>query len=465
MCSRKKRFPLLFIYFLKGSFFKTRRRSLRQKGLQPEGEGFNYYTPSRTPRKGDKESEQDTSDPEGIEETEEEEDDGGGDGGGGGGEEREGSGTSVIVDGREEEDDPESGWDEEEGEDGCDDLCSADEDLLPQNSEEKNLCLTRRKSEIPRRHSRTAPPCASNGVGDAVRSATGVTSRWDGTAESEKGLRNSGVKHRLFHNNTFSTSHEQNDTEESSKNCRQISNLQSQEQLNRSITNGCDYTESDQRKDRVSTAASGKDKTVVSAADVVSERRWKSTRISSIGDGISSASAETPIDVLCNGPTSSDLCLGRSASTLSEDAQAPCSTEQNSNLKTNPNSEDSSSSLLHRNPVDIDQGRLLSLFERVVDGTENCSVEVMEKMLSTFEHLVFRYRLRSDRRQLSTVSLCLPDLVYFTVRQIWCSSLSVRSGLFHCLSLSTIIILISPQDLELAANLFLRQPYANVHEQ
>jgi hypothetical protein len=37
----------------------------------------------------------------------------------------------------------------------------------------------------------------------------------------------------------------------------------------------------------------------------------------------------------------------------------------------------------------------------VVDGTETSSVEEMEKMLSTFSHLVFRYRMRTDRRQLA----------------------------------------------------------------
>ena len=56
------------------------------------------------------------------------------------------------------------------------------------------------------------------------------------------------------------------------------------------------------------------------------------------------------------------------------------------------------------NAVQIDRKRLLTLFERVVDETVTCSLETMEKMLSTFNHLVFRYRMREDRRQLNVVS-------------------------------------------------------------
>ena len=82
--------------------------------------------------------------------------------------------------------------------------------------------------------------------------------------------------------------------------------------------------------------------------------------------------------------------------------------EQNLNLKSTQNSKDvqPTAAVLCRDDsaVDIDRGKLLSLFERVVDATENSSVEEMEKLLSTFNHLVFRYRLRSDRQQLTIVS-------------------------------------------------------------
>ena len=57
-----------------------------------------------------------------------------------------------------------------------------------------------------------------------------------------------------------------------------------------------------------------------------------------------------------------------------------------------------------RKEVDIDHGRLLALFQRVVEETGQTSVEEMEKMLSTFNHLVFRYRMRTDRQQLTKVS-------------------------------------------------------------
>ena len=53
--------------------------------------------------------------------------------------------------------------------------------------------------------------------------------------------------------------------------------------------------------------------------------------------------------------------------------------------------------------VDIDPGGLLAILRRVVDETEETSVEQMEKMLATFNHLVFRYRMRTDRRQLPKV--------------------------------------------------------------
>ena len=71
-----------------------------------------------------------------------------------------------------------------------------------------------------------------------------------------------------------------------------------------------------------------------------------------------------------------------------------------------------SSSAGHLGPseVEIDSARLVSLFQRVVMETDGVSVELMEKMLSTFNHLVFRYRMRTDRRQLPKVRKGLKDV-------------------------------------------------------
>ena len=55
--------------------------------------------------------------------------------------------------------------------------------------------------------------------------------------------------------------------------------------------------------------------------------------------------------------------------------------------------------------VEIDSSQLLAVLQRVVDETEKTCVEVMEKMLSTFNHLVFRYRMKADRRQLPKVRI------------------------------------------------------------
>ena len=53
----------------------------------------------------------------------------------------------------------------------------------------------------------------------------------------------------------------------------------------------------------------------------------------------------------------------------------------------------------HRQVV-IDGGGLLELYERVVKGTEHCSVEKMEELYGTFEQLVFRHRMHWDKESL-----------------------------------------------------------------
>ena len=72
-------------------------------------------------------------------------------------------------------------------------------------------------------------------------------------------------------------------------------------------------------------------------------------------------------------------------------------------VSTQPPTEERLAAATRSEEVDIDAGSLLAVFRRVVDETEETSVEQMEKMLATFNHLVFRYRMRTDRRQLPKV--------------------------------------------------------------
>lgn len=55
-------------------------------------------------------------------------------------------------------------------------------------------------------------------------------------------------------------------------------------------------------------------------------------------------------------------------------------------------------------PVTIDKARLLAVFERAVRSTESSSVEQMEHLLATLEHIVFRHRMNTDRGPLLQVS-------------------------------------------------------------
>ena len=56
-----------------------------------------------------------------------------------------------------------------------------------------------------------------------------------------------------------------------------------------------------------------------------------------------------------------------------------------------------------RQEIDVDTSKLVAVFDRVISESAEVSVEVMEKMLSTFNHLVIQYLMRSDRRQLPRV--------------------------------------------------------------
>ena len=63
--------------------------------------------------------------------------------------------------------------------------------------------------------------------------------------------------------------------------------------------------------------------------------------------------------------------------------------------------------------VRIDRGKLLSLFEKVTVATEDSSCEEMERLYATFQHLVFRYRMTTDRLKLVEVSVVVFSLAPF----------------------------------------------------
>ena len=51
--------------------------------------------------------------------------------------------------------------------------------------------------------------------------------------------------------------------------------------------------------------------------------------------------------------------------------------------------------------------RLLALYEKVIAATEDCSCDQMERIHATFDHLVFRYRMATNRSALLDVSVLL----------------------------------------------------------
>ena len=69
-------------------------------------------------------------------------------------------------------------------------------------------------------------------------------------------------------------------------------------------------------------------------------------------------------------------------------------TAHSSSLRRNQSEEE------ERQEIDVDTSKLVAVFDRVISESGEVSVEVMEKMLSTFNHLVC---MRSDRRQLPRV--------------------------------------------------------------
>ena len=419
---------------LEGSFYEARRRSLRQKGLQPEEKGFDYYAPSRTPRK----------EREGWEEEEE----------GGEGEREEGTTEEDESSRREEEGEyfesdvvgegiENGGLGKREGSvenDEHDGSATHNSSTLVCNSD-VGRSLRQVKTNVVdfKRHHSEDPLCPMNtttsngfaetqpdrGAIDVISIATPTDETIASAEEDWKSLRNtSNVKQRLFQkgsssllqNNLASETVTSHSPTTGSQNRKKTDNHVPESQTRvRISSNGSEVAAASGNGLRKSSwgSESRKGKNIVGSSDVTSEKLRKGKCVS--------ASLETGLmgnyessQQLCNGPShSSDLWLG--ASTKHANVQrydkdeamsteATHSTEQISNLKSTQNSSSALNGTTSRFTVDIDHCRLLSVFERVVDRTEDCSVEVMEKMLSTFEHLVFRYRMRSDRRQLITVS-------------------------------------------------------------
>lgn len=63
--------------------------------------------------------------------------------------------------------------------------------------------------------------------------------------------------------------------------------------------------------------------------------------------------------------------------------------------------------------VSVDGKGLMELFERIVKGTDGCSVEEMERIHTTYRQLVFRHRMSWQREDLLEVScLCYLSLLY-----------------------------------------------------
>ena len=433
ICNRVSPLSLSPSLSLKGSFYEARRRSLRQKGLQPEEKGFDYYAPSRTPRK----------EREGWEEEEE----------GGEGEGEEGTTEETWED--------ESSRREEEGEyfesdvvgegiengglgkregsvenDEHDGSATHNSSTLVCNSD-VGRSLRQVKTNVgdfKRQHSED-PLCStntttSNGFTETQPGGSAFdmsSTAADESTASEDWRNKSNVKQRLFQkgrsslllptqNNLASETVTSNSPTMGSQNRKKTDNHVPESQTRvRISSNGSEVAAAGGNGWRKSSwgSESRKGKNIVGSGDVTSEKLRKSKCVSaSLETGLAENCESS--QQLCNGPShSSDLWLGAStkhANVQRDDddeamsTEVTHSTEQISNFKSTQNSSSALNGTTSRFTVDVDHCRLLSVFQRVVDRTEDCSVEVMEKMLSTFEHLVFRYRMRSDRRQLVTVS-------------------------------------------------------------
>jgi hypothetical protein len=244
---------------------------------------------------------------------------------------------------------------------------------------------------------------------------------------AKKILRNSRVKHRLFRENNLPIPNDVITISEAERNddsdCQQISQSAHHSRFNSVVSAGSDTAVNDRgdsecwRGDPTISGASenhrrGKSGTNC-AVSTSKQRGRKRKRVSGAVDVRRQDDASE--QAVCDEP--SDRWLGRRSysyqSTSSDDdvmdtsnrAASCVAQERNSNSKSTHNSKDVPPTTLQcrdDSEVDIDREKLLSIFERVVDATETSSVEEMEKLLSTFNHLVFRYRMRRDRQQLTT---------------------------------------------------------------
>lgn len=417
--------------------------------MEPEERGFDYYSSSRTPRK-EREEMEECEDVTGgsVEGEGEGEDRGGGENGHRerrgekrssrereeGGDKRHDSVTTVEGEGGGEED-PQSGWEEEEEEKEKEDdviVCTEEDSMVLRRLVDRNSRHHRKATRNQLSYSRSSSEHSTTATRGSTASRNGRSSTIiqsdtvmvEETAKaSQPHLR---VRSRLFNQSSFSPT--DLDPAKSQGISRRSNSNSSRTTLHTSratsdlsaVVNGWESTDPPECRGehRTSESATRRGRTVTKNGETATERSRSKRRVISIDEDSSLAEDQVPRDLLCNGPTASDVQSGRGivdCTDSSEDDEMTvdtqrmdCAAEQDSNSKSTRSSEERltgphvSSEI--DNCVDIDPVKLFTLFERVVAETEDCSVEVMEKMLSTFDHLVFRYRLRNNRRQLNSVS-------------------------------------------------------------
>ena len=118
--------------------------------------------------------------------------------------------------------------------------------------------------------------------------------------------------------------------------------------------------------------------------------------------GSQAASFESEVQFENQTSTSLDAEPMNTSPTLTKDAPTQEPSELGEASET-ANASSMSSENVNR-PVVIDRRRLLAIFEQVARVTGSYSIEDMEKLHSTFEHLVFRHRMKQERSQLVEVS-------------------------------------------------------------
>lgn len=94
----------------------------------------------------------------------------------------------------------------------------------------------------------------------------------------------------------------------------------------------------------------------------------------------------------CSGMRSISLVLGDVCNGIKEPSQSP-----------------------PQKQVSIDGRGLVELFERIVEGTDGCSVEEMERIHTTYRQLLFRHRMSWEREGLLEVSCVFCCLMLFLI--------------------------------------------------